>query len=628
MTSQPESRNPLVDAALDVLRAHGPLTSEDWAELLVDAGNGSVDEMLPFVDLLDEPVLGRLVDGRTVALDALLEGRVFTHRLSEAEIRSGLLYAEPDLLPVVLLAMAADDDRVLFDQYDGDALEELGLEHEEFPDGAGLQFGAAALQGYSVGDVIGVRVRGGDVEVELVVGDLVSADLTEALGRTVGEDNADNCETVSWQLLADDPELCTTPTVPLGELISSAGYVCEGDYIAASGFDVAAHHLARHIALVARQAELHPDEVDAVISFVDLVGAVREGDMDLVATRERVMSDPESFGGLEDPSASAAALDVVSAFDDDHLPAVYLSALAVAEKGPRRSRASGHWLAGMAADLLGDVREAERHLEEAVALDEEWTPALLELAGFASDRGDATRALSLLGRIEGGEEEHLYAVLQRFAPQEHPGLGRNDKCWCGSGRKYKVCHLGKSDTTLDDRAHWLYEKAAMFAQSTTLFDLVLALADLRAEDADDEESVARAFAEPLVLDVGLFEGGLFGLFVLRRGALLPADELELAGRWLEVRRSLHEVLASADSTVTLRDLVTNETADVVVDEALEVGSLVCARVVPTGERTQILGGYEPVAADRREAVLAVLAADEVEPEDVIDVLSGRVVGGE
>ena len=24
-----------------------------------------------------------------------------------------------------------------------------------------------------------------------------------------------------------------------------------------------------------------------------------------------------------------------------------------------------------------------------------------------------------------------------------PKIGRNDPCWCGSGKKYKKCHLGK-----------------------------------------------------------------------------------------------------------------------------------------------------------------------------------------
>jgi hypothetical protein len=26
-----------------------------------------------------------------------------------------------------------------------------------------------------------------------------------------------------------------------------------------------------------------------------------------------------------------------------------------------------------------------------------------------------------------------------------PELGRNDRCWCGSGRKYKACHLAADE---------------------------------------------------------------------------------------------------------------------------------------------------------------------------------------
>jgi hypothetical protein len=29
--------------------------------------------------------------------------------------------------------------------------------------------------------------------------------------------------------------------------------------------------------------------------------------------------------------------------------------------------------------------------------------------------------------------------------QERVALGRNDLCWCGSGKKYKKCHLGKDE---------------------------------------------------------------------------------------------------------------------------------------------------------------------------------------
>ncbi len=29
--------------------------------------------------------------------------------------------------------------------------------------------------------------------------------------------------------------------------------------------------------------------------------------------------------------------------------------------------------------------------------------------------------------------------------QAIPVLGRNDRCWCGSGKKYKTCHLATDD---------------------------------------------------------------------------------------------------------------------------------------------------------------------------------------
>jgi hypothetical protein len=35
----------------------------------------------------------------------------------------------------------------------------------------------------------------------------------------------------------------------------------------------------------------------------------------------------------------------------------------------------------------------------------------------------------------------LKRLLQGPAERPVPDLGRNDRCWCGSGAKYKSCHL-------------------------------------------------------------------------------------------------------------------------------------------------------------------------------------------
>ena len=34
-------------------------------------------------------------------------------------------------------------------------------------------------------------------------------------------------------------------------------------------------------------------------------------------------------------------------------------------------------------------------------------------------------------------------ALQATIRKKEPSVGRNDPCWCGSGKKFKKCHLGK-----------------------------------------------------------------------------------------------------------------------------------------------------------------------------------------
>ena len=31
-------------------------------------------------------------------------------------------------------------------------------------------------------------------------------------------------------------------------------------------------------------------------------------------------------------------------------------------------------------------------------------------------------------------------VVETVVKDEHDKIGRNDPCWCGSGKKYKKCH--------------------------------------------------------------------------------------------------------------------------------------------------------------------------------------------
>jgi uncharacterized protein YecA (UPF0149 family) len=51
--------------------------------------------------------------------------------------------------------------------------------------------------------------------------------------------------------------------------------------------------------------------------------------------------------------------------------------------------------------------------------------------------------------------EGLKRLLLGPEPQAVPVLGRNDRCWCGSGKKYKSCHLAG-----DERKRTAERKAA------------------------------------------------------------------------------------------------------------------------------------------------------------------------
>jgi preprotein translocase subunit SecA len=63
--------------------------------------------------------------------------------------------------------------------------------------------------------------------------------------------------------------------------------------------------------------------------------------------------------------------------------------------------------------------------------------AIAAAAAGAQGGGDAMGAYA----ANGGEAEAELApvVEQRVVDPEHQ-LGRNDPCWCGSGKKFKKCH--------------------------------------------------------------------------------------------------------------------------------------------------------------------------------------------
>jgi SEC-C motif len=281
-------------------------------------------------------------------------------------------------------------------------------------------------------------------------------------------------------------------------------------------------------------------------------------------------------------------------------------------KVPRAARVAFRWLRAVALERIGDIVEAERELLAAESMDPDWPLPLFDLARIASDRGDVERGLSLLHRAGADPDDLLVELLEKHRAEPRRDLGRNELCWCGSGRKYKKCHLGREQLPLAERVGWLYAKAVQHALLSGWRELQYEVAYHRCRHADDDDpdALMDALADPLVLDAVLFEGGAFEEFLEMRGSLLPEDERLLAEQWLLVDRSVFEIeQVHGGQGFTVRDVRTGDTHEVrerTASRQVKSGQLLCARLVPAGDTMQFVGVVEPVALQERDALIDVL----------------------
>ncbi|WP_420749463.1 SEC-C domain-containing protein [Rhodococcus sp. O3] len=619
----------LTDAALDVLRRRGPLTDDDLAAHLADEGFGDADELGYAVVDLDHPYLDLLPDGRNVAVDTLLEGRVFTHRLSAAEIAADAAGADEFGLVTRAVWGNPDEDRLecVFNDPEDESLVERGVGDGDIPDEDILLLPQGSFAGWSAGDVVAFTVTDGRVRWRRADGDLAAGpDLSTGIGADT--EFPVLLDDVLLSLVATDPAAFAEPAVPLNEWIDAAGFDRYQDVIAPRGFDFAEYMREQRLAAYTEELDLDREAVPDVLMFVGLVESIEDGDE---LDPQFVEHGAGLYRNLADPYVAAVALGQV--IEHELAPTSLAQAAEVLLSfGSRELAAPAHWFAGRAAEYDGRMRDAERHYEQSAGADVEFVPSLIDLAHFASDRGDAVRGLTLLDRIEGGDEEPLYELLQFFRPVDRPDLGRNDRCWCGSGRKYKVCHLGKADHPLTERAAWLYQKAAMHTDLPRWSVVQFALAENRVADLDefDEEyadALNEALADPLITDLVLFECGAFAEFVEQRGYLLPEDELDLARQWLEAKRSLYEVeRVQPGVSVTARDLLTGETVEIsdrVASRQVGAGELLLTRLVSVGDAWRIVGEIQRIAEEQRAAMLEVLDDPDLDPAELVDPFSGE-----
>ena len=288
----------------------------------------------------------------------------------------------------------------------------------------------------------------------------------------------------------------------------------------------------------------------------------------------------------------------------------FVADLAVSTTG-RSEGAGPAYLMGAIAESRGDVTHAERRYREALAADRWCVQADLGLLGFEIDRGDYAAALARMRRLEFPEDEPDRRWVASLVGPALPKVGRNDPCPCGSGRKYKACHLDRPTTASQpDPVEVLRPKLARFMLRP---DAERALETLVHEalgypDAGSGSIEATLHEEPwftdaesrllddnpeVTVEVLLVERGWLQRFLDLRGSLLPAAERELAASWSDTRLGLYEVVSTAPGTgLVLRDIVDDgppvEVHDVSLSRSVSALDLVLLRLRPDGK-----GGTAP-----------------------------------
>ncbi|MBX7435444.1 SEC-C domain-containing protein [Mycobacterium sp. Y57] len=642
-----------------MLAEHGPLGRDDiLARLQADGVTDPEGVARTALNELDHPARD-LNDGRWVWLPTVLAGRVFTHRVDSTEVAHDLLTVTPDLDPITELSQHEQYQRLAdgsavslaLPYFDDEHLEERGVSPEVVDESGALLLEPGTLHALGVtdGDLVGIRLSDAGLVLEKVETANPSVHVGARLAAALDPDEPVFLDLAVWALCAEDPELFAEPVVPLTEIVEAQRLAYSDGQVAAPGFDFERWRFERDCERLSRRYDIDADDALALRTLVavydhmsEMLTALAEFPDDADDADEAAAGDVDETGDgaatSDDEGYGALITEFGSALGDPFLAELFrnetvggggspaalgLFAETLEPQVPRGARVAFRWLRATALEQTGAIESAERELLTAESMDTEWPLTLLDLARFASDRGDAERGLALLRRAGAAEDHPLARVLDQHRASPRTDLGRNDACWCGSGRKYKKCHLGREQLSLADRVGWLYLKACQHVFVTEWRDLVEEVAEARAQYCTEGDATT---GDPLFVDAVLFEGGAFADFLAKRGFLLPDDERLLAEQWQLLARSVFEVQDVAPGRqVRVRDVRTGDVYDVqerTASRSLQPGQLICTRVTPTPEAYEFFGGIDPVALHERDLLIDLLDS-EPDPVDLVDFLSRR-----
>jgi hypothetical protein len=471
--------------------------------------------------LLDDGPLALLAGDLMVHVPSLVENIVLTHRLTEDERRTGVLTAT-DLPGLDRLGpLHHDGSRV--HAYQGD-------------DGIPRWWGASGwLSSLPAGSLLAVSAQpGGAVTLSVMTEEPGTVPTLVAAVRAAYDAAVEepwlpvSSEDLLLEVLAGNRDAFDRPAPPLSELAAIAGLEQRGDSFA---HEESVWEQARTTVRTGRVFDrlgTGPTALAALRALTLIDGEVPDTEaahelLDLLYSLQLLEVVADELLGAEDDPARVA--DFAS-----------LAERLLARASRPRERAVAHWLAAVAAERRGAIEEGESQLRSAVRTDPGWPAAEDRLAWYESDRGDAAAAAARWRRLglTAGQSVDLSTVKEFEATADDTlKLGRNQPCWCGSGRKYKHCHLGRPTEAppLPERVAWLRRKTFAYLERRggAIESVVADHARTLVGDEDaDEDALESAKSDPLVLDTVLHEGGWLNRFLADRGRLLPDDEAVLA----------------------------------------------------------------------------------------------------
>ncbi len=567
----------------------------DWSlehtSLAADAIAAGAEPATHLDDVLIDSGLFLVLGDDVRRLDVLLDSAVFSHRLSLEEVEADSISMIPDL-------MVLDwDNSDSFSTPTGDqvVVEQL----EEIP----LLIGPSGwLGGFGTGDVVVVRRERGVLTVEPAETFDDPAPVVALMRETFDLASQGQAtvpvEDVVLTLLATTGDAFRVPTLPIGDLIASAELATYRGLIGEAGTDfgrAGGEPLDEVVGPIAQRWGMDECCVDALFEVIDATGtpvtdarricellghsAVALGFRDWLRHK----------GLLGDEQLAAWLDDVVEGAGRRAAPALVV-------------RAALH-------EAAHDVLAAERDLENAHAFDRDFAAASFELATYLIMRSEYHRAVTMLNRV--GGEGSAIAELFGDAQMDAGDTGRNDPCPCGSGRKFKQCHLGKPLTTPEASVQSLMAKLRMFVTNPASGEEFAMLTLIAA--GGSQERLLGLFDDPILQEVSMFEGEGLSNFLSTMGPLLAEQEREVLSRWADSNLTILEVVeSSVTGGGTVVDTLSGERVSIRGQTLPSVdapGALLAGRLLwlPGGAWTT--GSTVPIGVLQADELRAALTTD-------------------